>query len=103
MRQKLKVPTINEAWSKIRRQYDPSDQTEFQHRAGARRIAVDLGYATDDANVVTTNTELNNAQIHSNEGDVPGWHCYACSASALVQPRTRTTCESCGAPRDDVS
>ena len=51
MQRALQIPTIASVWRKIRKLYDPQDVHAFQQREDARKLAVDLGYATAAADV----------------------------------------------------
>ena len=91
----LKLPTINNAWIKVRKCYDPDDDTTFQQRPESKQLALDLGYVSV---VQTTAVSSEPDQCVSN--NPAGWHCFACDKSAIAQPLTLMNCEGCGAPRE---
>ena len=101
MQNMLRLPTIASAWRKIRKSYDPqAPLLQFQHRAEARQLAVDLGFASDSHADHTTP----DSHVTPDDGDADriedGWHCFSCPASSLLQPDSRQRCIKCKAPRD---
>ena len=83
----LTVPTIAEAWSKVRKSYDPDDIGDFKQRAEAKRLAVDLGFATN--NPADTAISQNHTSADDTDEDEDGWYCFSCPASDIVQPDSR--------------
>ena len=92
MKTMLKLPTIRDMWSHVRKDYDPDDNTQFQHREEAKQLAKDLGY-------VSAVIPVDAPQIPQHVDDIPvGHHCFACVKSDISQPLVRITCEWCGTP-----
>ena len=95
----LTLPHIHAAWTEIRKSYDDTDSDNFTQREDALRLARDLGYAAGTApSVAQTPTTHTDTHV-----DQPGWHCFSCPASEIVQRYSRHTCIRCGACRDDDS
>ena len=91
-RKMLALPTINEIWSKVRKNYDASDTSTFQQRAEAKQLASDLGYVSAVTSADIRQTPQPVCSISS------GWHCFACAKSEITQPFIRVKCEWCGTP-----